>query len=107
MVLISLWFFLCRALTVHPPAPGDDPLIRSYREGEKWGYLMRGVNENWHYEICADGVVKKDANGIFFEEYGWSHLVSDHWEVERSPQVTISSSRCRATPRAIQEVSPI
>jgi hypothetical protein len=35
---------------------------------------MSGVNENWHYTIQADGVVKKDAAGVYFEEFQWSHM---------------------------------
>lgn len=54
------------------------PMIRGYVEGEKLSYLMKGVNEDWRYQIQGDGVVKKDAAGAFFEEYHWSHLISNH-----------------------------
>jgi hypothetical protein len=58
------------------PATTPDPLHRQYREGETLVYRMTGVNENWHYSIEADGVVKKDAAGAYFEEYQWSHMES-------------------------------
>ena len=55
----------------------DNPLLRRYREGETLTYHMKGVNENWQYEIDAEGVVKKDPGGSYFEEYRWSNLISD------------------------------
>ena len=54
-----------------------NPLHREYREGEKLAYHMKGVNEAWHYEIDAEGVVKKDASGRWFEEYQWTHMTSE------------------------------
>jgi len=58
--------------------PGEhNVLLRRYREGEKLTYHMKGINEDWHYEIQADGIVKKDSDGSYFEEYGWSNLISD------------------------------
>ncbi len=35
---------------------------------------MDGTNENWHYTVLADGVVKKDAAGKLFEEYQWKGM---------------------------------
>lgn len=60
-------------------------LARRYQEGEKLSYHMKGVNENWRYEIQADGVVKRDSSGKYFEEYAWSHLISDGTPVALSP----------------------
>jgi hypothetical protein len=51
-------------------------LARHYQVGEKLSYHMKGINQNWQYEIQADGVVKKDAAGTFFEEYAWSNMIS-------------------------------
>ena len=59
-------------------------LLRHYREGEKLRYHMKGINEDWHYEIEADGVVKKDSAGSFFEEYHWSNMISDGQKVALS-----------------------
>jgi hypothetical protein len=58
------------------PSPVKSPLHRQYHEGQKLVYRMNGVNESWHYTIQADGVVKKDTTGAFFEEYQWSHMES-------------------------------
>jgi hypothetical protein len=66
-----------------PEIPGL--LARRYQEGEKLSYHMKGVNEKWQYEIQADGVVKRDSSGGYFEEYAWSHLVSDGIPVTLSP----------------------
>lgn len=55
----------------------DAPLVRHYREGETLIYRMKGKNENWRYEVQASGVVKKDGDGNFTEEYAWSSLISD------------------------------
>jgi hypothetical protein len=58
-------------------AQGHDPLQRQYHEGDALVYKMTGVNESWHYTIEADGVVRKDAAGAFYEEYRWSNMESD------------------------------
>jgi hypothetical protein len=58
--------------------PSSNLLTRRYQEGEKLAYRMKGTNQQWQYEIQADGVVKKDAAGSFFEEYAWSNLLSNH-----------------------------
>jgi hypothetical protein len=68
----------------HVPAGPGLP-IRRYREGEKLTYLMKAVNESWHYEIRADGVVKRAADGSYFEEYARSDLRSDGQKVTLSP----------------------
>lgn len=52
------------------------PLHRQYRDGERLVYHMKGINETWHYEINAEGLVKKNAVGQFFEEYQWTHMTS-------------------------------
>ena len=59
------------------PAPGGI-LSRHYDEGEKLAYHMSGSNQEWHYAIDANGVVKKDTNGKFYEEYAWTGMVSDN-----------------------------
>jgi hypothetical protein len=46
---------------------------------------MKAVNENWRYEIQADGVVKKDSAGTYFEEYRWSNMTSDGQKTLLSP----------------------
>ncbi len=56
------------------PAAPANPLHRQYKDGDKLVYQMKGVNEDWHYTIEADGVVKQDAAGKFFEEYQWTKM---------------------------------
>jgi hypothetical protein len=64
-----------------------NPLHRQYREGERLAYHMKAVNEAWHYEIDAHGVVKKDAVGRLFEEYEWTHMRSSGQPVSLAPSV--------------------
>jgi hypothetical protein len=67
------------------PAPPQNPLHRTYHEGETLAYQMKGQNENWHYTIRADGIVTRGgasgaqgaASGPFLEEYRWSGMESD------------------------------
>lgn len=96
------------------PAPANERnvLLRSYREGEKLSYHMKGINEDWHYEIRADGIVKKDSDGTYFEEYGWSDLISDKQKVALSPasqnfrqQVTLDPKRNPGFPN-LSQVDP-
>jgi hypothetical protein len=67
------------------PTNDSSVLLRRYREGEKLSYQMKGINQAWHYTIQADGAVKRDSAGTFFEEYRWSSLISDHQKVSLSP----------------------
>lgn len=76
MKTIVVLLFSLSALAQDVPK-GDAPLVRRYRDGETLIYRMKGTNENWHYEVQASGVVKKDGSGNFTEEYGWSKFVSD------------------------------
>ena len=82
---------LCVLITIGAIAAGQDvairssPLLRHYADGQKLTYHMQGSNENENYEIQADGIVKKDSEGTYFEEYGWSHFISDGQAVTLSP----------------------
>ena len=67
------------------PSDSRSPLLRHYTNGETLVYRMKGVNEDWHYEIQADGIVKMDSTGVYFEEYRWSNMLSDHEPVVLSP----------------------
>ena len=60
-------------------APASQPaLTRHYQEGETIAYKMTGVNQGHQgtlrYEAHAEGVVKKAASGVFFEEFAWKDL---------------------------------
>jgi len=52
---------------------------RHYQDGEKLFYHLKATNKGFlgttSYEVDAVGVVKKDPNDRFFEEYGWTNLV--------------------------------
>jgi hypothetical protein len=58
---------------------GMDLFSRHYVEGEKLSYHMKATNKDrlktMRYEAQADGVVKKDAAGHYYEEYQWSGVV--------------------------------
>ena len=57
---------------------GTDPLlVRRYQEGDRFGYLMTGRNEDSAYEVRLRATVLRDAAGRFVEEYAWSDLVID------------------------------
>lgn len=58
------------------PLPAN-PLHRQYQEGETLAYKMTGINENWHYTVRAEGTVKKNDRGGWFEEYRWTDMTSD------------------------------
>src|SRR5215471_20077898 len=58
------------------PGKPATPLKRRYQEGQKLTYHMKGINQDWRYQIDATGVVKKDSAGRYFEEYGWSNFSS-------------------------------
>lgn len=60
-------------------------LTRHHPGGEALSYHMNAVNEEWQYHINADGMVKKDENGRYFEEYRWSRFVSDGKPTELTP----------------------
>jgi len=85
--MMTIWTVLLSIGVLAPQdvPTGSNPLLRRYREGEKLTYHMKGVNENWRYEIQADGIVKKDSDGTYFEECEWSHLVSEGKPVTLRP----------------------
>ncbi len=60
-----------------PTGPRSVSFERRYRSGETLRYEMKGSNQGWQYQIQADGIVKKDAEGLFYEEIGWSNLRSN------------------------------
>src|ERR1700675_2876998 len=92
----------------------DDPnvLLRHYRAGEALIYHMEGTNDSWHYTLQANGIVKKDPAGTFFEEYQWSGLCSNDQAVVLSPaslefrqQLTLDPNRNPAVP-SLSQVDP-
>lgn len=57
----------------------EGPLSRRYLEGEKTSYHMTASNKDAHrdlqYEADAACTVKKNADGVFTEEFEWMGLV--------------------------------
>ena len=53
-------------------------LHRQYKEGETLSYEMDASNRNGqetrNYSARADGIVKKQSDGTYYEEYAWSNL---------------------------------
>jgi hypothetical protein len=93
-------------------SPGTNLLFRRYQEGEKLTYKMKGLNEQWHYEIQADGIVKKAPDGAYFEEFAWSNLISDGKQSPLSPatsnlrqELTLDLKRPLAFPN-LSQVDP-
>jgi hypothetical protein len=72
-------------LVAQAATAAQNPLHRKYREGETLVYKMTGQNESWHYTIQASGVVRRDPNGDYFEEYLWTNLISDGQPTALSP----------------------
>lgn len=81
--LFSL-LLLAPALLSAQTAP-TSPIARHYAGGETLHYRMTAVNDAWHYTADAAGVVKKAADGSWFEEFRWTALTSDGEPVSLSP----------------------
>src|SRR5437867_4300204 len=87
IILISSNLFGARQFELTPQttspnrqaAPADrDLLSRHYQDGEVLAYRMNCSNKGYRgtiqYEARANGVVKKDPAGIFFEQFAWADL---------------------------------
>jgi hypothetical protein len=85
------------------PTPAK-PLHRQYQEGESLVYKMTGVNENWHYTVRAQGTVKKNASGAFFEEYRWTDMTSDGKPYTMSPAMADFRQKLSLDPNAMPSV---
>jgi hypothetical protein len=70
-----LFFLATATFAAAQTVPG--PLARHYTEGDKLTYRMKASNDGWNYEVDANGLVKKEANGHFVEDYAWSNFKSD------------------------------
>ena len=59
-------------------ALADERLLeRRYQEGDRFGYLMTGRDNDGTYTVRLAAIVTRDAAGQFVEEYAWSDLVVD------------------------------
>ena len=69
------------------PPGAANPFARRYRDGETLTYHMRGINDEWHYTADATGVVKKDAEGRYLEEFHWTRMSSNGKPVAMEPSM--------------------
>ena len=65
------------ATTAQNAATGFGVLQRRYSDGAISHYVMTGNNDGWQYTIHATDLVKRDANGRYYEEIRWSNLTSN------------------------------
>jgi hypothetical protein len=65
------------AMIAQQAAAGFGMLQRRYADGAISHYVMTGNNDGWQYTIHATDVVKRDANGRYYEEIRWSNLISN------------------------------
>ena len=63
--------------TAQQVATGFGMLQRRYADGAISHYVMTGNNDGWQYTIHATDLVKRDANGRYYEEIRWSNLTSN------------------------------
>jgi hypothetical protein len=80
------WLLLILSLVLTAGVPGSaaqqaaaeaGTLQRRYTGGAVSHYRMTGNNDGWQYTIEATDVVKRDGNGRYYEEIGWSDLTSN------------------------------
>lgn len=71
------------------PAAAQPLLARNYQDGEKIAYTISCINQSragtTEYEARAEGVVHKDAAGIFVEDLSWTDLDLNDEQVRLSP----------------------
>lgn len=75
--LLAVLLSLSLPAEAQTSSPVPTPFHRSYVEGQILHYRMQGINEAWHYSVEAKGTVKKDGNGVFYEDFGWSNMLTD------------------------------
>ena len=81
--VLRLQFLIFIASWIQVPTPAQQAsdtlgsLQRRYADGAVSHYLMTGDNDGWKYSIKATDTVKRDANGRYYEEIGWSDLTSN------------------------------
>jgi len=88
------------AASATTPTPAN-PLHRHYQDGETLVYKMTGINENWHYTVRAQGTVKKNDRGVWFEEYRFTDMTSDGKPYTMAPAMTDFRQKLSLDPRFI------
>jgi hypothetical protein len=94
-------------------SPNPGLLVRHYQEGERLSYRMTATNTDnistKRYEAQADGVVKKDFAGNFYEKYQWFGVVWDGKAVAVPPdfrQILSLDPRFKPVFPDLRKVSP-
>ncbi len=77
LLFIALWVQLTPSLLAQQSPNSLVSLQRRYVDGTISHYLMTGNNDGWQYTIRATDTVKRDANGRYYEDIGWSDLTSN------------------------------
>jgi hypothetical protein len=73
-------------------------LNRQYHQGEKIAYTMNGTNQANTYEIQAVGEVKKDAAGLWYEEFAWTNAIYNGKPMELPPAAAAFRQRLSLAP---------
>jgi hypothetical protein len=76
VVLTVVLVQVAPTIAAQQAAPEAGTLQRRYTDGAVSHYLMTGNNDGWQHTIQAIDVVKRDTNGRYYEEIGWSGLTS-------------------------------
>ena len=79
-------------------------LQRQYADGAVSHYLMTGNNDGWKYTIWATDVVKRDANGRYYEEIGWSGLTSSAEQALTPPSLALRQTVSLDDPASYMKV---
>ena len=80
-------FLASTLLAAQKTAEAGSPLTRHYREGDALTYQMTAVNDDWHYTAEAAGIVKKNTDGSFIEEFRWTRMTSNGQPVALAPSM--------------------
>ncbi len=62
---------------------------------------MTGINENWHYTVRAEGTVKKEGTGPYYEEFRWTDMTSDGAPAALAPAMADFRQKLSLDPRFI------
>jgi hypothetical protein len=77
LVFITVLVQMAPTVVAQQAETGAGTIHRHYTEGLVSRYLMTGNNDGWRYTIQATDVVKRDADGRYYEEIAWSDLTSN------------------------------
>jgi hypothetical protein len=79
-------------------------LQRRYTEGAASHYVMTGNNDGWQYTTKATDVVKRDGNGRYYEEIGWSDLISNAQQALTSASLALRQTVSLDDPSSYMKV---